>query len=88
MQPGPDIPIAPVWCAQALAYQLASPVWWNVSRSAVSCMQTIGGPDGCTTARNALVYKLRSPATAVLDLYAALSKHHQHALNERYILFA
>ena len=28
--------------------------------------------------------KLRAPDTAVLDLYAALSKHHQHAICPRY----
>ena len=40
-----------------------------------SCLQVVGAPGGCSTARNALVYKLRAPDTAVLDLYAAFSKH-------------
>lgn len=44
-------------------------------------MQDIGGASDCSTARTALVYKLRAPDTAVLDLYAALSKH--HALQDR-----
>ena len=39
-------------------------------------VQVVGGAGGCSTARNALVYKLRAPDTAILDFYAALSKHH------------
>ncbi|KAL0046452.1 hypothetical protein WJX82_000928 [Trebouxia sp. C0006] len=41
---------------------------------------TPGGPLAC----NALVYKLRSPDTAVLDMYAALSKHHTGKIDPRH----
>jgi len=40
---------------------------------------TPGGSLGC----NALVYKLRSPDAAVLDLYAALSRHHTGKIDPR-----
>ena len=46
--------------------------------SLLSCLQVVGAPSGFPTARHALVYKLRACDTAVLDLYAALSKHYQH----------
>ena len=49
-----------------------------------SCLQAVAAPGGCPTARTALVYKLRAPDTAVLGLYAALSKHYQHAISPRY----
>ncbi|KAL3135555.1 hypothetical protein ABBQ38_006033 [Trebouxia sp. C0009 RCD-2024] len=44
----------------------------------------VGAPGGCPTPRNALVYKLRAPETAVLDLYTALNQHHQHAIPPRF----
>ncbi len=47
------------------------------------CLQLVGVPGGCPTPRNALVYKLRAPETAVLDFYTALSQRHQHAILPR-----
>ncbi|KAL3158725.1 hypothetical protein ABBQ32_011459 [Trebouxia sp. C0010 RCD-2024] len=35
----------------------------------------VGAPGGCPTPRNALVYKLRAPETAVLNMYNSLSRH-------------
>ncbi len=59
-----------------------------VCKAALFCARKVRSPQvatpsGCSPGRNALVYKLRSPDTAVLDLYAALSKHHTGSIDPR-----
>ena len=46
------------------------------------CIQVMGH-GGCLTARTALVYKLRASEDAVLDLHAAISKHHESDIDPR-----
>ncbi len=46
------------------------------------CIQVMGH-GGCLTARTALVYKLRASEDAVLDLHAAISKHHKTGIDPR-----
>lgn len=41
------------------------------------------GHGDCSTARTALVYKLRASEDAVLDLRAAISKHHKTGMDPR-----
>ena len=47
-----------------------------------ACSLQVATPGG-SLGRNALVYKLRSPDAAVLDLYAALSGHHTGKIDPR-----
>ena len=41
------------------------------------------GHGGCLTAGTALAYKLRASEDAVLDLHAAISKHHESGIDPR-----
>ncbi len=70
----------------ANAYMRLCPVqfcqhFWESCETRV-CYQVMGH-GGCQTARTALVYKLRASEDAVLDLHAAISKHHNTGIDPR-----
>ena len=48
-----------------------------------TCMQVVP-LHGASSARNALIYKLRSPDSAVLDPYAHLKLRHADSIPVRY----